>query len=70
MAIRHFFRQGLSNTGWHQLASLTPRDFAVVRRKAEVLGVFDDPRGLVELLADEISKKQEAVGNAIGFDRG
>lgn len=39
------------------LESLTPGDFAVVRRKAELLGVTEDALQLTELLAAEVTAK-------------
>ena len=48
------------------LATLTPGDFALVARKAAVLGV-DDPKELVELLAKEAGAKPGATRQPIGF---
>ena len=48
------------------LATLTPGDFAVVRRKAEVLGQLDDPQALAALLRAECDAKREGPGG-IGF---
>ena len=39
------------------LAALTPSDFTVVRKKAELLGLLDDTSALVDLLAAESSAK-------------
>ena len=48
------------------LDTLTPGDFALVARKAAVLGI-DDPGELVELLASEASAKPGATRQPIGF---
>ena len=49
------------------LATLTPGDFSVVRRKAEVLGCLDEPRALVEMLYEESRSKREPA-RKIGFN--
>ena len=48
------------------LATLTPGDFAVVRRKAEVLGQLQDPQALIDMLRAECDAKREGTGG-IGF---
>ena len=48
------------------LATLTPGDFAVVRRKAEVLGQLDDPQALTAMLRAECDAKRGGTGG-IGF---
>ena len=48
------------------LPNLTPADFAVVHRKAEILGCLGDPRTLVEMLHQE-SKARPASSRKIGF---
>lgn len=48
------------------LASLTPGDFAVVRRKAEVLGQLEDPEALVAMLRAECDAKRGRT-RGIGF---
>ena len=53
----------------HELAALqvlTPGDFAVVRRKAEVLGQLDDAHALTTMLRAECDAKPER-STAIGF---
>ncbi len=40
-----------------ELAALTPGDFAVVRRKAEIMGLLDDPAALAEMLRQECDAK-------------
>ena len=49
------------------LATLTPADFSVVRRKAEVLGCLGEPRTLVEMLYKECKAKPEHE-RKIGFN--
>ena len=41
------------------LSTLTPGDFAVVRRKAEILGHLQDAKALAELLHDECEAKPD-----------
>ena len=48
------------------LAALTPGDFAVVRRKAEVLGQLEDPEALAAMLRVECDAKRGKTGG-IGF---
>ena len=48
------------------LATLTPGDFAVVRRKAEVLGQLQDPQALTAMLRAECDAKREGM-RGIGF---
>ncbi len=49
------------------LATLTPGDFSVVRRKAEILGCLGEPQALVDMLYEESESKPEH-GRKIGFD--
>jgi AAA+ superfamily predicted ATPase len=48
------------------IAGLTPGDFAVVRRKAAILGVLDEPAALGKMLRDEARAKGCAPAS-IGF---
>ena len=48
------------------LTTLTPGDFAVVRRKAEILGHLQDAKALAELLRAECEAKPERSGK-MGF---
>ena len=48
------------------LAALTPGDFAVVRNKAEILGLLQDPEALADMLHAECAAKPERP-QAIGF---
>ena len=43
--------------GLRDLAALTPGDFAVARRKAEIMGLLDDPAALAEMLRQECEAK-------------
>ena len=55
-AFRIFF--GLTPPpGFTDLASLTPGDFAVVRRKGEILDKLGDPKALAEMLREECEAK-------------
>ena len=65
MAFRRYF--GLAAPAQlASLATLTPGDFAVVRRKAEVLGQLQDPQALTAMLRAECDAKREGTGG-IGF---
>ena len=48
------------------LSILTPGDFAVVRGRAEILGLLDSPKELVDMLAEECDVKPNATKH-IGF---
>lgn len=48
------------------LATLTPGDFTVVRRKAEILGQLHDPEALADMLRAECATKEEG-SRGIGF---
>ena len=66
-AFRTFF--GLAPPpGITGLASLTPGDFAVVRRKAEILEKLGDPEALAAMLCEECEAKPNCP-TAIGFQR-
>ena len=52
--------------GLASLGNLTPGDFAVVRRKAELLGEADDPDALLAMLRDECEAKPGRP-RSIGF---
>ena len=54
-------------SGVASLTTLTPADFAVVHRKAEILNCLRDPRTLVEML-DEESKAIRGHARKIGFN--
>ena len=49
------------------LANLTPGDFSVVSRKAEVLGRLGEPGTLVEMLYEEC-KSKPGHGRKVGFN--
>ena len=48
------------------LTELTPGDFAVVRRKADILGCLDEPAALVSMLHEECAAKSDHA-RPIGF---
>ena len=65
MAFRHYF--GLpAPKGVAALRNLTPGDFPVVRRRAEILCALDDADALVRMLRDECEAKQDAP-RCVGF---
>lgn len=70
MAFRYFFRQEMPILRGTRLINLTPGDFAVVRKKAEVLGELEDPSGLLQLLGEEVDKKSDTPSSRIGFAQG
>ena len=49
-----------------ELTALTPGDFAVVRRKAEILGLLGEPEALADMLREECEAKPGRP-QAIGF---
>jgi SpoVK/Ycf46/Vps4 family AAA+-type ATPase len=67
MAFRHFFGLDLPFLGRKELCSLTSGDFAVVRKKAEMLDQLHDPQALVGLLQEEAAIKTETRTKRIGF---
>jgi len=67
MAFAHFFGRELPPTADRQLATLTPGDFAVVRRKAEILGLLNDQQALTELLREEVRTRSAGTSKRIGF---
>lgn len=66
-AFGHFFGSNLPTSKEQQLAALTPGDFAVVRRKAEILGLLDDHQALSELLREEVKVRGGSESKRIGF---
>ena len=65
VAFKQFFGIAAPQT-IDELASLTPGDFTVVRKKAEIMGVLDQPEELITMLTAEGSVKKTAA-NQIGF---
>jgi AAA+ superfamily predicted ATPase len=65
-AFRNFFGLEMPSTIAVPI-NLTPGDFAVVRKKAGILGETKNPRKLLELLVEEGEKKRERQGVPIGF---
>jgi hypothetical protein len=65
LAFQRFFGQAPPE-GIGRLGMLTPGDFAVVLRKARILGALGDPAQLVEMLLAEQRAKPQA-GRPIGF---
>lgn len=67
LAFTHFFGLELPPAEDRQLATLTPGDFSVVKRKAEILGLIDDQQALTELLREEVRTRGEGASRRIGF---
>ena len=63
-AFKHFFN--FSNVDLSYLNSLAPGDFAVVRQKAEILGLLDNKEELVKMLENEQLNKAP-IQHKIGF---
>ncbi|MBR5609219.1 MAG: ATP-binding protein [Elusimicrobiaceae bacterium] len=66
-AFEHFFGVKVSNQDVASLAALTPGDFALVKNKAEILGVLKQPEKLKELLQAEQKVKTQHTTGQIGF---
>ena len=56
MAFRHYFELAAPGSV-AALTNLTPGDFPVVLRRAEILGALDDAEALVRMLRDECEVK-------------
>ena len=71
-AFRHFFSMDMPAGGCQGMWSLTPGDFAVVRKKAGVLGRLDDTVTLCRMLREEVSAKGQAAREprVVGFSTG
>ena len=67
MAFEHFFGVKVSAQDVASLATLTPGDFALVKNKAEILGVLKQPEKLKELLQVEQKVKTQHTTGQIGF---
>ena len=64
-AFRGYF-EAAPPEGLSRLAVLTPADFAVVRRRAEVLGCLNDTEALMRMLGEECAAKPGMAGK-LGF---
>ena len=65
-AFRRFFELE-PPAGLDTLHTLTPGDFAVVRRRAQVLGIADDPDELLAMLKAECRAKPGGSSRTVGF---
>ena len=65
MAFRHYFGLAAPKSV-ATLANLTPGDFSVVRRRAEILRTQGDAHALARMLGDECEAKQD-VRRSVGF---
>ncbi len=65
MAFRHYFGL-IAPKSVAALTNLTPGDFPVVRRRAEILRLLDDADALARMLREECEAKQDALRN-VGF---
>ncbi|ORJ61352.1 AAA family ATPase [Geothermobacter hydrogeniphilus] len=67
LAFRHFFGMPLGSEWGGKLTCLTPGDFAVVRKKEELLGRCGDIDKYIKWLSSEVENKNETVGSRVGF---
>ncbi len=70
-AFRHFFRMEMPVPPRGEMPRLTPGDFSVVQKKAQLLGLLDQPEKLRNLLIDEASENggmeaERRIGFGIG----
>jgi len=70
LAFRYFFGLHLGRELAANLNGLTPGDFAVVRKKAEILGSRDNVGQIMEWLRCEVVAKNEKSGSCLGFATG
>lgn len=66
-AFEYFFGANLPGGKLPSIHSVTPGDFAVVRKKAQILEVHDDSQELIGLLIEEINQKVCTRAAKIGF---
>ena len=64
-AFNEFFRVDMQDS-IQGLSNLTPGDFSVVRKKAEIMGLLDQPNELVKMLLKENEVKNKDM-NQVGF---
>ena len=64
LAFKHFF--GMDDVDLTSVDTLTPGDFAVVKQKAEILGLLDNKEELIKMLRMEQSNKKP-ISRKIGF---
>ena len=64
LAFKHFFN--IANIDLSYLNSLAPGDFVVVKQKAEILGLLNNPEELIKMLEAEQQNKAP-VQHKIGF---
>ncbi len=70
LAFQHFFHLERPK-GQVAPSNLTPADFSVVRKKAELLGLLGNRTSLIQLLAEEVdAKEQGAPRRVFGFTGG
>lgn len=65
-AFHFFFEQSIDAEKARELVFLTPGDFAVVKKKASILG-STTTKQLIDFLNAETSTKNEAISHQIGF---
>ncbi|PLX88395.1 MAG: AAA family ATPase [Desulfuromonas sp.] len=67
IAFRHFFGQNLGPNDARRLSTLTPGDFAVVRKKIRFFEKEQSSAQLIDLLQQEVEAKNEIHQRTIGF---
>lgn len=68
-AFKYFFNLKIPSQQLYRLSLLTPGDFAVVKNKAEILGVTSSPASIIKLLEEEQTFKRQGMGSKIGFSK-
>lgn len=69
LAFRQFFAVTIQRDALVSLTGLTPGDFALVHKKAEILGCSADSTQIVDLLGQELAQKKHKQAKRIGFGR-
>ena len=69
LAFKQFFKVTVQPEELAALTGLTPGDFALVSKKAEILGCAADSTQIVDLLSQELAQKQYKQAKTIGFGR-
>lgn len=69
LAFDEFFTLQLSGSDLTGLEGLTPGDFSLVRKKADILGCVKNPQKIVAMLKTELKEKGIPPGGKPGFCR-
>lgn len=66
-AFQHFFSLEVPTGAVQTLSALTPGDFAVVKNKADILGISRSCSDIIKLLENEQDSKKRHIAKSIGF---